>query len=189
MLGGHVHVVTGVEVHARLVRGEALQVARDDAARRIAHVPGHPAGPPVSDDRADSPDVGEHRLHVRGVADVEGHARHQQPVAETLEHRRHAEAPGRKAQNQCIGLAQALDIGAEPRLVGGDFVVPQALLAAHHRIEPFGIEIAVVHGVAGLAQALHDVRVQRGVEAGLHRVAVDDENVHPDLSIRSMGQV
>jgi len=61
-------------------------------------------------------------------------------------------------------------------------VVAQAFLAAEHGVEVFGVQVAVVHLVAGRAQVAHHLVVQGGVVAGLHRVAIDHEDAHGGVS-------
>jgi hypothetical protein len=108
----------------------------------------------------------------------EGHARHQQPVEEAFQHGGQAEAPGGEAQDDGVGAVQAFDVAGQGCAVLRDVVVVQAFFPRHHRVEVLGVEVAVVDRVAGRAEVLQHLLVERRGEAGFDRMAVDDEDMH-----------
>ena len=57
-------------------------------------------------------------------------------------------------------------------------MIGEPLGAGEPRVEILGIEVEVVDCMAGGGQALDDQPVERGVEAGLDRMGVEDEDFH-----------
>ena len=49
--------------------------------------------------------------------------------------------------------------------ISGNIVILDAVLAGHDRIEPFGVEVAIIDLVAARPQGLDDRRVQARAEA------------------------
>jgi hypothetical protein len=59
-------------------------------------------------------------------------------------------------------------VGRDARSVHCDIIVVDAVLAGHHRIEPFGVGVAIVDLMADRTRGLNDCRVQAGPEARLN---------------------
>ena len=97
-------------------------------------------------------------------------------VDEALEDRRKAHVPDRKGKDEGVSLEQPVHVGGDAAPVYGPIVIVDAVLAGHDRIEPFGIEVAIVDCVAARTQGLDDGRVQAGGEAGLDRMGEQDQH-------------
>ena len=76
-------MVERVVAHRRLGSDEPAQVARDQLARRVAHVPGGVARPAVGDDAGQLADVAQQRLDPGRVAEVERDAGQEQAVEDS----------------------------------------------------------------------------------------------------------
>src|SRR5690606_27359295 len=124
------------------------------------------------------PDVREDRPQL-ALLDDEGDTRDEDAVEEALEDRRVAVVPHRVDEDDRLGRAQPVDIRLyRRRQILRHLVVEQPLLAAHHRLEAFLVEVERVDLVAIRSEGLERGIVEAAAEAGLHGMRVDDEDPH-----------
>jgi hypothetical protein len=57
-------------------------------------------------------------------------------------------------------------------------VIGAPFVGAEHGLEALGIQVAVIHVMAGVGQGRHDLAMKRGVEAVFERMRVHDEIPH-----------
>jgi len=162
-----IHVIVREVVTARARRTVQAHGACEEPARRVAHQKGRPTPPAIGADHTEPVDVVQAGDIRAIVLQSEADAGQEHFINETLEDRRKAHVPDRKRKDQRVGFEQALDISADAASVPGDIVVVDAVLSGHHRIEPFGVEVAIVDLVAMRPQGLNDRRMQAGAETRL----------------------
>lgn len=123
------------------------------------------------------------RFHL-AVDQFEGNARQPNSVEISLQDCRKAEVPDRGADHQPLGRLEPFDVRSHQLQVFRIIVIDEPVVAREHRIELLFIEVAAIHRMPGLAEALDGLPVKRLAVTFLDRVRVEDENPH-EASIRA----
>ena len=91
---------------------------------------------------------------------------------------------GKHSTTASAALSRATWSATPPGRGGG--VVGAPLGGGQDRVEPLGVEVAIVDLVAAAAQRRHHGSMQRRGEAVGERVGVDDEDAHPRACSRRL---
>jgi hypothetical protein len=121
---------------------------------------------------------------------VERYARQPDAVEIAFQHRRHAVPPHWINQHDGFGCSKLIVVFPNRSDVACGVLVIESFLPAHHRIEPFCVQIHIRYFVPPDRQSLQYRRMSGGGEAFRNRMAIDHQDTHDRLPQRTPpGQV